>query len=133
MDFKIFRNRNFSLLVFGQATSVLGTGFATLALSLYVLNMTGSASKFSSILAFGMLPQIVLGSFTGTIVDKINRKTMLILLDSARGVFSILLFAVSIFSQLELWMIYFIVIFFSICEAFFEPALPSIVKKRRAH
>lgn len=133
MNFKIFKNRNFSLFVFGQGTSILGTGFLTVALSLYVLDITGSAKVFASILALGMLPQIIIGPFVGTIVDKVYRKTMIVVLDFVRGIFAVFLFAFSIMNQIDMWMIYVIVIFFAICQTFFGPAfttiLPSIVKK----
>jgi len=133
VNLTIFKNKNFSLFVFGQSTSLLGTGFMNVALALYVLNLTGSAGKFASILALGVIPNVLLGPVAGTIVDKVDRKKMIILLDFIRGVFGVLLFIYSLFRDINLGIIYLIVLFFAVCQVFFSPAfvtiLPSIVKK----
>lgn len=133
MNIKILKNKNFSLFVFGQATSILGTGFLNVALALYVMKITGSAGKFSSILALGVIPNILLGPIAGTIVDKVDRKKMIITLDAIRGIFAILLFGYSLMNPVDIGLIYLVVIFYSICQVFFSPAfvtiLPSVVKK----
>ncbi|MTI66124.1 MAG: MFS transporter [Firmicutes bacterium] len=133
MNFSIFKNKNYSLFIFGQATSLLGTGFLNVAMALYVLNITGSAGKFSSILALGVIPNIVLGPVAGTIVDKVNRKKMIISMDLLRGIFALILFIYSIYNPISIPIVYVLVIFYSVCQVFFSPAfvtiLPSIVKK----
>lgn len=133
MNFKVLKNRDFLLFVFGQSTSLLGTGFLNVALALYVLQITGSAGKFSSVLALAMIPKIILGPVAGTIVDKVDRKKMIILLDFIRGAFAIVLFAYSFIASINILVTYTLVIFYSLCEVFFGPAfvtiLPAIVDK----
>lgn len=133
MNSKIFKNENFSLFVFGQSTSTLGTGFLNVSLALYVLKLTGSAEKFSSILALAMIPNIILGPIAGTIVEKIDRKKMIISMDFIRGIFALMLFLFSLLYKLNIWVIYFMVFFYSICQTFFTPAfikiLPGILSK----
>lgn len=133
MNLKLFKNRNFSLFVFGQSTSLFGTIFLNVSLALYVLNITGSPAKFSSILALGVIPGLVLGPFAGAVVDKVDRKKMIIFLDGIRGIYLAVLFIVTLNSQIQLGWIYFTVMFFSLCNIFFGPAfttiLPSIVTK----
>lgn len=133
MNLKIFRNQNFSLFVFGQTTSTLGTGFLNVSLALYVLKLTGSAAKFSSILALAMIPNIILGPIAGAIVERIDRKKMIISMDFIRGVFALILFLFSLVYKLNIWVIYLIVFFYSICQTFFAPGfikiLPGILSK----
>lgn len=133
MNSKPFRNQNFSLFVFGQTTSTLGTGFLNVSLALYVLKLTGSAGNFSSVLALAMIPNIILGPIAGTIVKKIDFKKMVISMDFIRGVFALILFLFSLLYKLNIWVIYLIVFFYSICQTFFEPAfikiLPGILSK----
>jgi len=133
MNFKILRNRNFLTFIFGQTTSSLGTNILHFATAFYVLELTGSAGKFASIVALGMIPNLILGPIAGTITDRVDRKKMIILADLIRGVLDILLFIYSLFGNISIEIMYGFVIFFSICEVFFEPAfttiLPSIISK----
>ena len=56
---KLF-TRNFTLLLLGQISSLLGNYTLKFALSMYVLDKTGSASIFASLLAAALLPTILL-------------------------------------------------------------------------
>ena len=53
-------NKNFTLLVIGQIISLFGNAMLRFSLSLYVLDTTGSASAFATILAISMIPTILL-------------------------------------------------------------------------
>ncbi|EQB88488.1 MFS family permease [Clostridium punense] len=133
MNFKLFKNRNFTLFLLGQSTSSLGTNVLHFATALYIFQITGSAGKFASIIALGMIPNLILGPIAGTITDRVNRKNLIIFGDLIRGIFEILLFIFSLSVNLNIEIMYVMVIFLSACEVFFEPAfttiLPSIVTK----
>ncbi|MEG2289424.1 MAG: MFS transporter [Clostridium sp.] len=133
MNSMIFKNRNFLLFLFGQSTSSLGTNILHFATALYVFQITGSAGKFASIIALGMIPNLILGPIAGTITDRVNRKNLIIFGDLIRGVFEISLFIFSLSLNLNIEIMYIMVIFLSACEVFFDPAfttiLPSIVTK----
>ena len=60
--------------MFGKITSLVGSNMQSFALSLFVLNTTGSATKFASILAVALIPQLILGPFAGVIVDWFYKK-----------------------------------------------------------
>ena len=111
MNFYILKKKNFSLLMTGKLLSLVGTEMQSFALSLYVLKITGSATKFASVLAVTIIPQIVLGPFAGVLVDWFNRKKMIIYLDLLNGL--ILLPYVYIYyaySSISLTSIYILVI-----------------------
>lgn len=133
MNFRLFKNRNFLLFLFGQSTSSLGTNVLHFATALYIFEITGSAGKFASIIALGMIPNLILSPIAGIIADRVNRKKLIIFGDLIRGVFDILLFFFSLFGNLNIKVMYIMVIFLSACEVFFQPAfttiLPSIVTK----
>lgn len=132
MDWKLLKNKNFSLFIFGQSTSILGDSLLNIALSLYVLKVTGSAGKFASILALGVIPQLILGSFSGTIADRLDKKKAIIFMDVIRGIFLLALFGLLINNEMNITYIYIMVIFFAICSTFFLPCyvtiLPQILK-----
>ena len=74
-------NRNRNLLLLGQFISLMGNSIQRFALSLYILDLTGSVAIFSSLMAFSVLPQIFISPIGGAIADLADRKKMLIVLD----------------------------------------------------
>lgn len=84
MKEKLF-TRNFVLLLLGQAFSLLGGGALRFALSMYVLEETGSAAVFGTLLAASMVPTILLTPFGGVLADRVNRRTIMVGLDLASG------------------------------------------------
>lgn len=77
--------RNFTLLLLGQAFSLLGNGTLRLALSMYVLEETGSAAVFGTLLAASMVPTILLTPFGGVLADRVDRRKIMVGLDVASG------------------------------------------------
>lgn len=72
---------NFGILILGQALSLTGNSALRLALSLYALDLTGSAAAFSGLLALSMLPMILLSPLGGALADRVNRRNMMVALD----------------------------------------------------
>lgn len=64
MEQKLF-TKNFALLVLGQASSLFGNYILRLALSMYVLEVTGSAAVFAGILSIATIPTILLSPIGG--------------------------------------------------------------------
>lgn len=73
---KLF-TRNFTFLILGQVSSLIGNYTLKFALSMYVLEQTGSASIFATLLAVAMLPTILLSPFGGILADRANRRNII--------------------------------------------------------
>ena len=73
---------NFTFLVFGQVSSLIGNYTLKFALSMYVLEQTGSASVFAGLLALALLPTILLSPFGGILADRANRRNIMVALDT---------------------------------------------------
>ena len=84
MEKKLF-TRNFTLLLLGQVFSLLGNGTLRFAVSMYVLEKTGSAAVFGTLLAVSMVPTVLLTPFGGVLADRINRRTIMVWLDLSSG------------------------------------------------
>ncbi len=93
MKQKLF-TRNFTLLLLGQVASLFGNQILRLALSMYVLETTGSAAIFAGILSISAIPTILLSPFGGVLADRANRRNMMVALDAgtAAVVFTAALF-----------------------------------------
>ena len=74
-------NRNFILMIIGQIISLFGNAILRFSLSLYVLQVTGSASIFATILAVSILPTILLSPFGGILADRVSRRSIMLSLD----------------------------------------------------
>lgn len=89
MENKLF-SKNFTLLILGQACSLFGNCILDFALSMYVLEVTGSAAIFAGFLAIAMLPTILLSPLGGVLADRANRRNIMVILDLASGVLVLL-------------------------------------------
>lgn len=128
MNFNLFKNRNFILYSLGQGVSNLGSTMTFYALSLYVLGHTQSSSMFAFILSAKYIPQIFLYPFSGVIVDKMERKKLLIFFDGFRGLFLLLLlFIIYVNGEISLLIIYSIVFTYAIVDTFYNPATNTII------
>lgn len=82
---KLF-TRNFILLVAGQAASLFGNFILRLALSMSVLEATGSAAVFAGILSAALLPTILLTPLGGVLADRMNKRDLMVALDALTGI-----------------------------------------------
>ena len=82
--FKILKNKTFLLFFMGNIISLIGFGFNMIAVSWLVIDSTGSEYTLGKIIAISTLPGLIVSIFTGFIIDKFNRKHILICLDLLR-------------------------------------------------
>ncbi|GAA3830473.1 MFS transporter [Streptomyces coacervatus] len=82
-DAPLWRNRQFVLLLSARVISVLGNGFARVALAFAVLALPGaSGGRLSLVLACQALPQLVFILIGGVIADRMSRSTLMALADA---------------------------------------------------
>ena len=125
---KILINRNVALLVLGGVVSLIGSEMQSFALSLYVLNETGSITSFASVLAIAMIPRILLSPFIGVLVDWFDKKKIIVLFDIIRsGILFFFFYLYSLQGMLFIHQIYALVIILSFCSIVFQPAINSII------
>ena len=92
---EVLRHRDFRLLLSGYAISATGDWLYSVALIVYVFEITGSPGwvAITSIVRFA--PVIVLGTFGGVIADRYDRKRVMIVADLARFVVMVILTVVA--------------------------------------
>jgi MFS transporter, DHA3 family, macrolide efflux protein len=118
---------SFLILWQSQLVSTLGDAVYSIALGFWVLSVTGSTALMGTLMAVSTLPGVLVSPFAGVIVDRQNRKKLLILMDMIRGV-SIVLLAIAAYSGLiAVWMVFVAGILLSICGAVFGPGVNSSV------
>ena len=80
------RTRNFALLIAGLGISLFANLMLRFAMSMWVLDETGSAAAFASILTASILPTILLSPLGGVVADRTNRRTVMVALDALSAV-----------------------------------------------
>ena len=117
----------FVLTWLGQIVSLIGSGLTRFALGVWVYERTGSVSLFALILLFGILPGILVSPVAGTLVDRSNRRTVMLLSDSGSALSVLALFLLHLTGGLELWHIYAAVAVSSTMESFQSPAYTAAI------
>lgn len=125
MKQKLF-NVNFTLLILGQASSLMGNYTLKFAMSMYVLEQTGSASIFAGMLALAMLPTILLSPFGGILADRVNRRNIMVALDALSGL-SVLIAGFAMTFGQGIFVIGALMIVLSILGAFESPTVQACV------
>ena len=125
MDRKLF-TKNFILLVLGQVTSLFGNYILKLALSMYVLEVTGSATIFAGILSIATIPTILLSPFGGILSDRANRRNIMVALDALSGI-SVLCAAIFLTERNDLTVISILLVILSILGAFETPNVQACI------
>ncbi|MCM3783801.1 MFS transporter [Neobacillus mesonae] len=74
-------NRDFNIMIAGQIITLFGSSILRFALSLYILDLTGSAETFALLLAISTIPTIVLAPIGGAIADRANRRNLMVIFD----------------------------------------------------
>ena len=102
----IWQNHNFVLLLGGQIVSLAGTGASQLAFPLLVLWLTHSPVQAAVDEALYVLPYAVLCLPAGALVDRWDRKRVMIVCDIARAVLLLSIPLAAALGCLTIWQIY---------------------------
>ena len=125
-------NRSFRQVWLGQVVSQMGDWFDTIALLTILLKLTGSGRAVGLLLVARFLPSFLLGSLSGVVADRFNRRSIMIISDLLRAV--VVLGFLFVRRADQLWIIYFLTVMQLALSTFFEPAktaiIPSIVSDR---
>ena len=107
----------------GQALSILGSQLVQFALIWYLTVQTGSATVLATASLVGMLPNMILGPFIGTLVDRLNRRWIMLLADSIEALTTIALAVLFALGTVEVWHIFVVLFVRSLAGAFHTNAM----------
>ncbi|MEM7586217.1 MAG: MFS transporter, partial [Acidobacteriota bacterium] len=114
--------RTFAVVWLGQLVSLIGSGITRFALGVWVYERTGSATQFTLIAVSVALPGLLIAPLAGAMVDRWNRRWVMLASDLAAGLSTLALAALYWSDALQLWHIYLIVGIGSIFGSFQMPA-----------
>ncbi|MGV2831527.1 MFS transporter [Myxosarcina sp. GI1(2024)] len=126
--------RTFAIIWFGQTISMLGSSMTGFAFSIWVWQLTGHATDLALFGFFSQLPQIFMFLISGTIVDRWNRKLLMIAGDLMTGMLTIIVLILYSTNHLQIWHLYLAVAIagvFEQCQKLaFSTSISTLVPKR---
>ena len=123
-DGKLWKPRFFTIWG-GQALSLLGSQLVQFALIWHLTVATGSATVLATASLVGMLPGVILGPFVGTMVDRWNRRIIMLLADSLIALATIALAALFAMDAMQIWHIYAVMFIRSLAGSFHANAMTA--------
>ncbi|MGM0125563.1 MFS transporter, DHA3 family, macrolide efflux protein [Enterococcus sp. AZ194] len=120
--------RNFYLFLTGQFLSGITSMIVQYSIIWYLTVLTGSATVISQATLLGMIPTIVLSPFVGPLIDRWNKKYLLIITDVVVAIFALVLAIVGFTSDgFPLWLVYVALFVRAVAQTFQMPTIQSIL------
>ncbi len=117
--------RRFFTIWGGQTFSLLGSQLVQFALVWWLTSTTGSATVLASASLFAILPQVFIGPFAGALVDRWNRRTVMIAADALVAVTTAGLIVLYMTGNLQVWHVYAAMLLRAAFGAFHFPAMAA--------
>ena len=122
--FAIFRKRDFRFLWTGQLVSTIGSSLTDLAAGILIFERTHSALAVGLMLMATAIPSLIVGLIAGVFVDRFDRKKIMIASDLIRAA---LVVSIPFLIQIDILLLYVVVLFASAVKQFFDPAEQSVL------
>jgi len=117
--------RPFLTIWIGQAVSLFGSQLVQFALIWYLTDTTGSATILATASMVAFLPNIFLSPFIGALVDRWDRRKIMLVADSFIAAVTVVLAIIFALGVIELWHIYLLMFLRSIGGSFHGPAMTA--------
>lgn len=104
--FSSLRIRNYRLFASGQVVSNTGTWMQRIAQDWLVLTLTGSASAVGITIALQFLPMLLFGLYGGVLADRLPKRRLLLVTQSAMGLTGLALAALTLSGHVQVWHVY---------------------------
>lgn len=120
--FSSLRVRNFRLYFTAQLISVSGTWMQSVAQAWLVLHLTGSGVDLGIVVGLQFLPMLIFGPFGGLVADRVDKRRLLFLTQSAGGLLALSLGVLVVTGTVVLWQVYVLAGLLGVVNLFDNPA-----------
>jgi MFS family permease len=120
---------NYRRFTIGQTISLVGSWTETVAQAVLVLRLTGSGVWLGLATAARYAPVLLLTPYAGVIVDRYDKRRILLVTESLLGAVSLVLGLLVITGAVQLWMVFAVALAFGTCTAFDNPARLAFVSE----
>lgn len=125
--FSSLSNGNYRKYFFGQTTSLIGTWMQMTAQSWLVFTLTHSATDIGLVVALQTLPVLLLGPYGGVVADRVDKRKLMIVLQTAMGVQAAILAVLSLTHVVTYLDVCILAIVLGLNNAFENPSRQSFM------
>ncbi|GII31097.1 non-ribosomal peptide synthetase/MFS transporter [Planotetraspora mira] len=126
--------RRFAAVAGGQLVSITGSALTEFAIPIWIYLTTGSVARFALFTVLGLVPGLVVSPLAGAIVDRYDRRKVMLGGDIAAGGVQLMLGLLAWTGNLQVWHLYPSIVFLSLALTFqrlaYGSAIPQLVPKR---
>ena len=119
--------KTFLIIWLGQFISLIGSSLTSFSLGIWVYQKTGSVLHLSLLSLLIFVPKIIFAPLNGVIVDRFNRRWLMIIGDTGAGFSTLLIAFFLLLNNLQIWHIYIAIFISSTFSAFQIPAYTAIL------
>src|SRR4051812_46899232 len=123
------RTRNYRLYFSGQIISVPGTWLQTVAQAWLVLQLSASGSALGATVALQTVPVLVLGAWTGSVADAVDKRRLLLVTQASQGLLAFALGTLTLTGVVQLWMVWILALGLGLARAFDTPTRQAFVSE----
>lgn len=120
--FASLANPNFRRYISGQAVSIIGTWMQIVAQGWLVLELTGSGTQIGLVAALQTVPMLFLGPYGGVVADRVDKRRLMIILQSLMGVQALVLGVLAATGTVRIWHVYVLAVVLGLNQCFENPA-----------
>ena len=117
----------FTVVWLGQIVSVMATNMTQFALTIWVFELTGSVTALGLVQVFFITPFLLISPIAGVMVDRYNRKLMMMVSDLTAGMATVAILVLQAMGLLEVWHLYVAAIFQGLGNTFQWPAYSAAI------
>jgi MFS family permease len=120
---------NYRLYFGGSLVSHVGGWMQTMAEAWLVLTLTDNGAAVGATFAFRFLPVLLFGLWGGTIVDRFDRRKILLITDSVAALLAVILWVIVLTDVVEVWMVFALAVGLGLVTVVDEPAKHAFVEE----
>ena len=120
-------NKDYILMLQGNAVSAIGDVLYSVAIGYWVYEKTGSSARMGIMSSISMFMVMFVSPFSGSIVDKCSRKTIILGMDLLRGLIMLIVGALAFTDKLSVPIVLAAAFLASACSVFFHPAVSTLM------
>ncbi|MGC2111588.1 MAG: MFS transporter [Candidatus Korobacteraceae bacterium] len=126
---EMWRHRGMRLIFTANLISMIGSGMNSAAVIWYILQATHSEVSLGALIALQTLPSLILLPFTGVLIDREDRRHLMMWLDAARAIIIFTVAALVFTHHVRLWQIYLMNILVAIGFWMFFPTVNALIQE----
>ena len=119
--------KTFLVIWFGQLVSMVGSSISDFALGIWVYKSSGSVFQFALISLAFVVPKLLVSPFAGVIVDRWNRRKVMIVSDAVHALLMGSVLLILHFGTLQSWHLYIITALAAVASSFQWPAYQALI------